>query len=95
MIVKFIQNIPSIMIQFNHHSTDDGESAKSTCSNSTVYSLTEYLNAILLMVINGISYRNLKNYTNIHWNLVYKFYNKLIKHNGIGESAFSTFSKLY
>ena len=41
------------------------------------YTLDELLNCVLLIHMNGISYRNISNYTNINWNTIYKFKIKL------------------
>ena len=45
------------------------------------YSIDELLKNVFIVLKNGISFREITNYTDICWNTVYKFFIKLTKNN--------------
>ena len=49
------------------------------------YSIDELLKNVFIVLKNGISFREITNYTDICWNTVYKFFIKLTKNNIINQ----------
>lgn len=66
-IKKFIYDDPKLTKIFTHYNVK--------------YTLDDLINPLLCVLINGISYRNIQQYTRIHWNTIYKFNIKLTKYN--------------
>jgi hypothetical protein len=59
-IDKYIKNDIKFNILFNHHNQK--------------YTVDKLLKYIIIILKTGISFRNLSNYTSIHWNTIYKFF---------------------
>ena len=66
-INKYIKNDEKLNNIFNHHNQK--------------YSLEELLKHIIFILKTGIAFRNISNYTFIHWNTIYKFFQKLCKYD--------------
>lgn len=67
LILDEINNNPTYYKLFNHHNQK--------------HNLKELIRCIIIILKLGISYRNIEPYTNIHWNIIYKFKLKLAKYN--------------
>jgi hypothetical protein len=65
-IKKYIYNNDTIKNKFTHFNQK--------------YSIDDLLKPILIILKQGISYRDIQIYTPINWNTIYKFYIKLIKY---------------
>jgi hypothetical protein len=66
-INKYIKDDTKLNVLFNHHNQK--------------YTVKKLLKYIIIILKTGISFRNLSNYTSIHWNTIYKFYQKLCKYD--------------
>jgi hypothetical protein len=58
------------------------------------YSIDELLKNVFIVLKNGISFREITNYTDICWNTVYKFFIKLTKNNIINQ-IYKNFINMY
>ncbi len=79
-IKKFIYNDPKLAKIFTHHNVK--------------YNIEDLLNPLLLILNKGITYRDVQQFTHIHWNTIYKFNVKLTKYNVLS-NAFNETVNIY
>ncbi len=79
-IKKFIYDDPKLAKIFTHHNVK--------------YNIEDLLGPLLIILNKGITYRDVQQFTHIHWNTIYKFNIKLTKYNVLS-NAFNKTVNIY